>query len=164
MSDFRSNERTFQLLTQVAGRAGREELDGNVIIQTYNPESFPIECAKEQDYLKFYNQEIMLRNALKYPPFCDIIKVEVSDINETIAQETINLIYEKLLKYNSKDMSIYAPMPSPISKIKNRYRFRVIIKCRLGNTVIGQIREIVNGLKTNTSTRISVDINPNNMS
>ena len=120
MSDFRSNERTFQLLTQVAGRAGREELDGNVIIQTYNPESFPIECAKEQDYLKFYNQEIMLRNALKYPPFCDIIKVEVSDINETIAQETINLIYEKLLKYNSKDMSIYAPMPSPISKIKNR--------------------------------------------
>ena len=164
MSDFRSNEKTFQLLTQVAGRAGREELDGNVIIQTYNPESFPIECAKEQDYLKFYNQEIMLRSALKYPPFCDIIKLEVSDLNETIAQETINLIYEKLLKYNSKDMSVYAPMPSPISKIKNRYRFRVIIKCRLGNTVIGEIREIVNGLKTNSSTRISVDINPNNMS
>lgn len=163
MSDFRSNERTFQLLTQVAGRAGREELDGNVIIQTYNPESFPIECAKEQDYLKFYNQEIMLRNALKYPPFCDIIKVEVSDINETIAQETINLIYEKLLKYNSKDMSIYAPMPSPISKIKNRYRFRVIIKCTLGNTVIGQINEVVNSIKTNSNTRISVDINPNNM-
>ncbi len=163
MSDFRSNERTFQLLTQVAGRAGREGLEGNVIIQTYNPESFPIECAREQDYLKFYNQEIMLRNALKYPPFCDIIKVEVSDINEEVAKKAITSIYEKLLKYNKKNMSIYAPMPSPISKIKNRYRFRVIIKCRLGNTVIGQINEVVNSIKTNSNTRISVDINPNNM-
>ena len=163
MSDFRSNERTFQLLTQVAGRAGREGLEGNVIIQTYNPESFQIECAREQDYLKFYNQEIMLRNALKYPPFCDIIKVEVSDINEEVAKKAITSIYEKLLKYNKKNMSIYAPMPSPISKIKNRYRFRVIIKCRLGNTVIGQINEVVNSIKTNSNTRISVDINPNNM-
>ena len=67
------------------GRAGREGEEGNVIIQTYNPDSFPIECAKEQDYMKFYNQEIKLRNALKYPPFCDIIKIEVSDFENITA-------------------------------------------------------------------------------
>ncbi len=145
------------------GRAGREELDGNVIIQTYNPESFPIECAKEQDYLKFYDEEIKLRNVLKYPPFCDIIKIEVSDINEEVAQKIISSIYEKLLKNSEKSMSIYAPMPSPISKIKNRYRFRIIIKCIVGNNVINKINEAVDSIKTNTNTRISVDINPNNM-
>ena len=85
MSDFRSNERTFDILTQVAGRAGREGECGNVIIQTYNPESFPIECAKEQDYMKFYTQEIKLRKALKYPPFCDIIKIEISDFDNNTA-------------------------------------------------------------------------------
>lgn len=162
-SDFRSNEKTFQILTQVAGRAGREGLEGNVIIQTYNPEGFPIECAKEQDYLKFYNQEIMLRSVLKYPPFCDIIKVEVNDIDEETAKNAINLIYERLLKYNQKDMCIYAPMPSPISKIKNRYRYRIIIKCKIGNTVINEINEVINAIKTSNNTRISVDINPNNM-
>ena len=131
MSDYRSNERTFGLLTQVAGRAGREEDEGNVIIQTYNPDSFPIECAKEQDYMKFYEQEIKLRQVLKYPPFCDIIKLEVSDIYEKNVSRVITEIYDKLLKLGGKSMSIYAPMPCPISKIKNRYRWRIIIKCRL---------------------------------
>ena len=131
MSDYRSNERTFQLLTQVAGRAGREKDEGNVIIQTYNPESFPIECAKEQDYMKFYNQEIKLRQVLKYPPFCDIIKLEISDLNEKNVSKIITEVYEKLLKLSENKMSIYAPMPCPISKIKNRYRWRIIIKCKL---------------------------------
>ncbi len=146
------------------GRAGREGLDGNVIIQTYNPESFPIECAKEQDYLKFYDQEINLRRVLKYPPFCDIIKLEVTDLEEEIANNTINLIYEKLLKLNDNKMNIYAPMPSPISKIKNRYRFRIIIKCLAVNNIIKQINEVVDSTKINGATRISIDINPNNMS
>ncbi len=146
------------------GRAGREGLEGNVIIQTYNPESFPIECAKEQNYLKFYNQEIRLRSVLKYPPFCDIIKIEISDLDEKIAQKTINLIYEQLLKNNEKNMFIYSPMVSPISKIKNRYRFRIIIKCIIGNTVIEKINVALKNIKTSNGTQISVDINPNNMS
>ena len=145
------------------GRAGRENEEGNVIIQTYNPESFPIECAKDQDYLKFYDQEIKLRSVLKYPPFCDIIKVEVSDTNEQNVSKVLNLIYEKLLKYNNKNLQIYAPMPSPISKIKNRYRWRIIIKCIIGNNVIKEINDIVRSIKINQNTRISIDINPNNM-
>lgn len=113
------------------GRAGREGNRGSVVIQTYNPESFPIECAKEQDYFKFYEQEIKLRKVLKYPPFCDIIKIEVSDFDENTAQGVINAIYENLLKTGEKDIQVYSPMPSPINKIKNRYRWRIIIKCKL---------------------------------
>lgn len=113
------------------GRAGREGGRGNVIVQTYNPEDFPIECAKEQDYLKFYNQEIELRKVLKYPPFCDIIKIEVSDFDEDNVQGVINAVYENLLKTNERDMQVYSPMPAPINKIKNRYRWRIIIKCKL---------------------------------
>ena len=80
--DFRSNERTFDILTQVAGRAGREGKQGNVIIQTYNPDSFVVECAKEQNYEKFYETEIALRKQLKYPPSRDKIKkcLEISAI------------------------------------------------------------------------------------
>lgn len=74
-----------------------------------------------------------------------------------------NAIYENLLKTNEKDMQIFSPMPSPISKIKNRYRWRIIIKCILGNNIINKINLSVNSIKTNNNTRISVDINPNNM-
>jgi len=111
--------------------------------------------------LKFYEQEIKLRSILKYPPFCDIIKIEVSDLEEKNVKNTITSIYENLLKYNDKNMSIFAPMPSPISKIKNRYRWRIIIKCKFGKDIINKINEAINSIKTNT--RISVDINPNNM-
>lgn len=163
MSDFRSNERTFDILTQVAGRAGREGDKGHVIIQTYNPESFPIECAKEQDYIKFYNQEIKLRRALKYPPFCDIIKIEVSDFDNNIAMGVVNAVYDNLLASTEKDIQVFSPMPSPISKIKNRYRWRIIIKCNLGNNIINKIRLSINSIKTTSNTRISVDVNPNNM-
>ena len=143
------------------GRAGREKLEGNVVIQTYNPESFPIECAKEQDYLKFYEQEIKLRSVLKYPPFCDIIKLEVSGLNGNEVKKTITSIYENLLNNNDRNLIIYSPMPSPVSKIKNKYRWRIIIKCRLGNTVINEINNAIKNIKTNAS--ISVDVNPNNM-
>lgn len=145
------------------GRAGREGDEGNVIIQTYNPDCFPVECAKEQDYMKFYNQEIELRKVLKYPPFCDIIKIEVSDFDEKTAQDVANAVYENLLKTDENSMQIIPPMPSPINRIKNRYRWRIIIKCNLGNNTINKINLSINSIKTNNNTRISADVNPNNM-
>lgn len=113
--------------------------------------------------MKFYSQEIKLRNVLKYPPFCDIIKLEVSDLSEAKAKYSINFIYQKLIKNANNQMSIYAPMPCPISKIKNRYRYRIIIKCILGNSIINQISYAINTTNVSNNTRISVDINPNNM-
>ena len=113
--------------------------------------------------MKFYNQEIKLRNVLKYPPFCDIIKLEVSDFDENTAHGIINAIYDNLLKSNENNMQIYSPMPSPINKIKNRYRWRIIIKCILGNNIINKINLCVNSIKISNNTRISIDVNSNSM-
>ena len=114
--------------------------------------------------MKFYNQEIKLREVLKNPPFCDIIRLEVSDFEDEIAQGVINAIYENLLRTNDNNMQIYSPMPSPINKIKNRYRWRIIIKCIIGNSIIKKINLSINSIKVKNNTRINVDINPNNMS
>ena len=96
MDDFRANEKTFQILTQVAGRAGREKTKGKVIIQTYNPDNFSIECAKKQDYKLFYKTDIEIRKQLKYPPFCDIILIGVSSKIEKEGLKVTNIIHEYL--------------------------------------------------------------------
>ena len=167
IDDYRANERTFQILTQVAGRAGREKLPGKVIIQTYNPDNFAIEYAKKQDYDLFYKTEINLRKQLNYPPFCDIIVVGFSgeDQNEIVNLSTIvqNMLKTNLEKYGIK---VFMPMPAPIDKIKNKYRWRIIAKgnCTEETTIIinkcmQNIYESGIGKKTN----IIVDINPTNM-
>ena len=92
IEDYRSNERTFAILTQVAGRAGREQKKGKVIVQTYNPENFVIEHAKNQNYEKFYNTEIELRKQLKYPPFCDIIMIGITSSKEEETRGSISKI------------------------------------------------------------------------
>lgn len=164
IDDYRASERTFQLLTQVAGRAGRENLPGNVIVQTYNPDNFSIECAKKQDYEMFYKTEINLRKQLNYPPFCDIILIGISSENERQVINTANDIYKEL-ENNIEEMKVYKPMPAPIDKIKNRYRWRIILKGKLDDRTTENINNVLNNMysKSNNKTRISVDINPLNM-
>ena len=161
LEDYKATEKTFQVLTQVAGRAGRENLNGKVIIQTYNPDNFSIECAKKQDYDLFYKGEIALRKQLKYPPFCDIIIIGINgkDINEV--KKTSYNIFNNLKKQNT-NIEIFKPMPSPIDRIKNRYRWRMVIKCKLNLNLIEQIHNVVDKIE-NKDTRVIVDINPTNM-
>jgi primosomal protein N' (replication factor Y) len=164
--DYRANEKTFQILTQVAGRAGREKLPGKVIIQTYNPNAFPIECAKIQDYDMFFKTEIELRKQLKYPPFCDIILIGFSGENENeiknISEYMFNILKPNLEKYQ---INVFQPMPAPIDKIQNKIRWRMIAK---GN-VTEEVTIILNKCLQNVynmnlkNTKISVDVNPNNM-
>ena len=166
IDDYRANERTFQLLTQVAGRAGRENLDGKVIIQTYNPENFSIQCAKEQNYQKFYDTEIELRKQLKYPPFCDIILIGFNSLVEKEIIEVSNKVYEYLKSNLDKDeFMVLKPMPSPIDKIQNRFRWRIIIKGNItesANIVINNcLQNIYDANYKNT--RVTVDVNPNSM-
>ena len=166
IDDYRANERTFQLLTQVAGRAGRENLEGKVIIQTYNPENFSIQCAKKQNYEMFYNTEIALRKQLKYPPFCDIILIGFNSLLEKEIVEVSNKVYN-FLKNNldSQEFIVLKPMPSPIDKIQNRFRWRIIVKGNItenANTVINNcLKKIYDANYKNT--RVTVDVNPNNM-
>ena len=166
IEDYKASERTFQILTQVAGRAGREKLPGRVIIQTYNPENFAIECSKKQDYDKFYETEIELRKQLKYPPFCDIISIGLTDIDNNKIKNVSERLYKNiknLIEKENTNIFIYKPLPCPIDKIKNRYRWRIIIKGKLTNKLINVINKAIEitNLKT---TRIIVDTNPSNLS
>ncbi len=166
IDDYRANERTFQILTQVAGRAGRGTLPGNVIIQTYNPQDFSIQSAQKQNYINFYETEITLRKQLKYPPFCDIIliKFEGKDENKikTISLETYNKLYNLLKNSN---ILLFKPMPAPIDKIQNRYRWRIVMKGNMSNN----FNEICNNIlkeiyqKSEKGIRVGIDVNPNNI-
>ena len=166
IDDYRANERTFQILTQVAGRAGRGNLPGKVIIQSYNPENFSIQCAKKQNYENFYETEIALRKQLKYPPFCDITVVSFNGLQETEIQQASTWMYQ-CLKNNLKGESfkIFKPMPAPIDKIQNRYRWRIILKGNITNQVNDRLNECLQQAygKNWKNTKITMDVNPNSM-
>ena len=133
IDDYRAHERTFQLLTQVAGRAGRGKDKGNVIIQTYNPDSMAIEYSKEQNYKKFFDTEIIIRKQLKYPPFCDIILIGFNSENESNVIKSARYVYTSIKNKIIEDklpIILYKPVPAPVDKIKNKVRWRLIIKCK----------------------------------
>ena len=165
IDDYRASERTFQILTQVEGRAGRGNKTGEVIVQTYNPDNFSIQCAKEQDYDMFYESEIILREKLKYPPFSDIILFNITSLNETDVEKSALYIYKTLLKNAENRMIIYKPMPSPISKIKNKYRWRIIAKCKFNNGIIDVVNKSLEAYYKcrNLKANIVVDVNPTSM-
>ena len=168
IDDFRANERTFQILTQVAGRSGRGDEKGRVIIQTYNPDNFSIECAKKQNYDLFYNTEIQLRKQLKYPPFCDIILIGFTSKNENeiknVAQKIHLYLKNRVIKENI-GIILYNALPAPIDKINNKYRWRILIKCKFSEEMIELMNSTIDEyfkLKCK-DTRITIDLNPNNM-
>lgn len=166
IDDYRATERTFQILTQVAGRAGRENLPGKVIIQTYNPENFSIQDAQKQNYQEFYETEIALRKQLKYPPFCDIIIIGFNSLNEAEIKKVSNKAYEYLIKnLNNEEFKTFKPMPSPIDKIQNRFRWRIIIKGNMNEQANGVLNDLLRKIYSENykNTKVSVDVNPNNM-
>ena len=168
MGDFRASEKTFQTLTQVAGRAGRGSEKGNVIIQTYNPDNYAIEYAKTQNFDLFYNTEIGIRKELKYPPFCDIIVINMSSKNKIELQREIKKVHaflkEKII--NEKfGVLLYSPVTCPIDKIKDRYRMRILIKCLYDekmNKLMNETNDYFYKQKANNC-RLNIELNPNNM-
>ncbi len=166
IDDFRASERTFQILTQVAGRAGREKLPGKVIIQTYNPDNFSIDLAQKQNYKEFYDIEIALRKQLKYPPFCDIIIISFTGTNEKELISTSDYVYEFLQeKMDKQKFNVFRPVPSPIDKIQNKIRWRMIIKGNMTLKAYEDINECLANVysKNIKHTKVWADINPNSM-
>ena len=161
IGDYRAQERTFQLLTQVCGRSGRGDKKGKAIIQTYLPDEFSIQTSQKQDYLRFYNQEIKVREKLNYPPFCDIIQAVISGTNESFVQEDAKKFYNII----KSDFEVFAPMPAPISKINENYRWRVLAKGKISELEIDKINYCLESFnrEKNKETKLNFDINPNNM-
>ncbi|MDA3862156.1 MAG: primosomal protein N' [Melioribacteraceae bacterium] len=125
--DFRADERTFQLLTQVSGRAGRSSIEGEVLIQTQNPSHFVLQKVVANDYHGFYKNEIKLREESEYPPFTRICTVETKDDSEHKARGALNDFYNILIKKEAS-LSISVPQPAMIARIKGKYRFKILIK------------------------------------
>ena len=127
LPDFRADERTFQLLTQVSGRAGRSKTPGEVIIQTQNEKHFTLQMVLSNNYDGFYQKEITEREKLGYPPFTRIALIEAKDESENRAEGAINDFYYELIKYK-KWLNISSPAYAVISKLKGFYRFHILIK------------------------------------
>ncbi len=133
LPDFRAGERTFQLLAQVAGRAGRGLVSGRVILQTYNPLHFSISAARDQDYDAFYRQEIEFRRALGYPPFTRMIQLRISGPDKTRVAEYAHALggaCQKLLRSSPaySDLNLLGPIEAPLPRIADQYRWQVLIK------------------------------------
>lgn len=161
--DFRSFERTFSLLTQVVGRAGRGETAGKAIIQTADPNSDLIAKAQNQDYDSFYEDEILSRKLRIFPPYCDICVVSVRSVNRENAEKSINLIFEEfkkeLTKNDSVKVIILGPGPASIPRVNNRYRYRMIIKCK-NNKEFRKILQNAVAVKLLGDSGVSIDFNP----
>lgn len=169
--DFRSEERTFDLLTQVVGRSGRGKNKGNAVIQTLTPENHIIQLAQKQDYDSFYNSEITIRKALIYPPFCDICTVYFTSEKEVDALNCSRAFLSSLTnkvenEFKSEKIIVLGPMPPRISKVNNKFRYRIIIKCKNSKNFRKMLSELLirygKETKFNNIT-ITADINPVNL-
>ena len=162
LPDFRSSERTFQLLTQVAGRAGRANKPGEVLIQTYNPNHYAIQLAREQDYEAFYRYEMRIRKALSYPPYYFTVGLTLSHKDE---QEVIKKSYEivTLIKEGLTDkIKILGPTPKPVARTHNLYHYQIIIKYRFEDQleiVLNHILDLTQA-KENKKLRLIIDHEP----
>lgn len=168
-SDYRSAERTFQLVTQVAGRSGRAERAGKVILQTYSPKHYIYRFAKAYDYSGFYRKESNLREITHFPPFAAILRVLVSAERETDAVELTKLIYydiKYLLKSNPEKFIYAQAMKSPITRIQTKYRYQVLMRLNKEKEeeTTAQIFEIVDKYKKNQKASVFVELNPQNLS
>lgn len=161
VGDYRANERTYQLLTQVAGRAGRGDKRGRAIIQTYMPDEFSIVTAQKQIYKDFYTNEINVREKLNFPPFCDIIVAVVSGTDEKAVIKDTEQFYNIFKDY----FEVYKPVPAPISKINDNYRWRVLLKAKVTDEVIERLNYCLDNYEMvrNKDNKLNFDINPNNM-
>ena len=165
LPDFRSAERGFQLLTQVAGRAGRGEYAGRVLFQTYNPEFYALESAREQNYEKFYNAEIKSRQEFIYPPFTQIIRVIISSDNSERAEGCIDQIADRLSslidKYGfDEHLEMLGPSPCVIEKLNGLYRFQILLKNKIYDKGHQFITKFIKSIKLPKDIRIAVDVDP----
>lgn len=164
LPDFRSSERTFQLLTQVSGRAGRAEKPGEVIIQSFNPEHYAIQLAKAQDYEDFYTKEMYIRHRGNYPPYYFTVQITASHPEENEAAKQMFQIATKLKQGLSPQAILLGPTPNAIMRVNNRYFYQVIIKYKQEPMLQPLLKEILTDTQRATARglKLSIDAEPMN--
>ena len=165
LPDFRSGEKTFQLLTQVSGRAGRHKLDGEVIVQSYTPEHYSINLASEYDFKGFYEKEMTMRRTFKYPPYVFLALITITDENLGKVIDVAKRFAEKLEMVLTSESIILGPTPSPLARIKKRYRYQIIIKYRFEKQLQHKISVVKNEFskELKKDLQILIDINPHQL-
>jgi primosomal protein N' (replication factor Y) len=165
--DFRSSERTFQLLTQVAGRAGRGEVLGEVIIQTFNPDHYSILRAKDHDFIGFYQEECQFRKALDYPPFSRLINFRLTGNSEkgteTMAEELGKVGRTLLKKKYPKGMEILGPSAAPFTKMKGKFRWQMLVKGKSSQALHQFAQALASHMEAQTKGRgvhLDIDVDP----
>lgn len=163
LPDFRANEKTYQLLTQVAGRAGRHELSGEVIFQTYNPEHYAIELAESNDYRAFYDKEMAFRRLARYSPYYFHVLFTVSHEQVGKCLEATTHIHKELVDSVTDKAIIVGPSPSPIERINNQYRFQILLKYKSEPNLIDvlhRINEHYNARYKKDKLSLKIDVDP----
>ena len=162
LPDFRSGERTFNLITQVAGRAGRGDLGGEVIVQTYTPEHYAVSMAAKHDYNSFYYREVQSRRELRFPPYVSLIKITLRSRKEENVEKAIGRLANNLRK-KIKDIDMLGPAPSPMTKLRGYYRWNVLIKTEDREDMIKKLRFALKGFRKGSGVFMAVDVDPMSM-
>jgi len=164
LPDFRAAEKTFQLLTQVSGRAGRHEKPGEVVVQTYTPEHYAIELSEAQDYEPFYEREMHMRHQAGYPPYYYLALIQVSHEDVLMAADYAGKAVEWLRSQLSFNVSIIGPTAAGISRLQNRYRYQCLIKYKIEPDLIPTLLQLIKIYRSDwikKGINLTVDLDPN---
>ncbi|MBR5120516.1 MAG: primosomal protein N', partial [Clostridia bacterium] len=170
LDDYRAAEKTFAMLTQVIGRAGRADKEGMAVIQTNNPDSEIIRLACAQDYESFYEREIRLRKLLTFPPFCDIALLTVTGAYETELLRATTMMAQmikEMAEGDYKDVTLvtFGPFEAPVYRVDNKYRMRMVLKCKLTRRTLSMLAELLStfGQRVSKKVTLSIDLNPSSL-
>lgn len=158
--DFRAGERTFQLLTQVAGRAGRGETEGEVIVQTFSPGSPSIQHARHHDFAGFYAQEVSFREAFGHPPFSRMLLVRIRGLSEEKTTAVARRISSLLRQMAPESVEVSEAAPAPLERSHGRYRYHVVLKARSGKLLGHLAREALASLRVPGDVVVTLDVDP----
>lgn len=158
LPDFRAGERTFQLITQVAGRAGRGEIPGEVIVQTYTPHHFAVQSARNLDYTGFYDKESEFRRELRYPPFAHLTCVTMRGRSDSAVSFIANRFCEKLRALLPKNVIVAGPAPAPITRAKGYYRYQIMLRAKSAQHLTDGLRKANQGFVWPSGITCAVDV------
>ncbi|MBM3860832.1 MAG: primosomal protein N' [Verrucomicrobia bacterium] len=160
MPDFRAGERTFQLLVQVAGRAGRGDIEGEVVVQSFTPFHSAIQYARHHDYLGFYEEEIAVREQVRYPPVTRMVRLTIRGRNEDKVAFYANALARELAKHVARDVVLGEPGPAPLARIQNYHRYHIILRADKILRLTETLSKMLPSLKPPEDVTVQVDVDP----